>query len=410
MSENRPGLFGRMFGRSASPSAVEQRGLWTRTDGDLSINDPNQLVWLGSDTLAGILGRNAPAESLAVTTRATSLITGPLTAAPFRLVDDDTGEDLPTPRWLGDPMLLRPDARMVDGLAAFPHARRLTRSGFWREVVRSCVWQGMGALVYSVDSTGQPLAGTMRQIHPGALHMNAQSRWVLGAGGEELVFDREGYLQLGPSTYRIAVMRNPLSPVGEDGMSLGVFGLSPSSFATAATVDTYTRGTLSSGVPAGYLKVSNPAMTPEAAQALRADWLTQHGGDTRSIAVLGAMVEFTPISFSPVDAEAVALKRMSIGDIAFAFGLPPEVLGVSLANSSTYVNVGDTWARLKTFGLSTWISELEDLLSSLAPYGRSVRVDLSEFEGDMTTAAERQPAAPAPPQLAAVPQQEDEAV
>lgn len=407
-----PSFWQRVTGRSLTGS--EQRSLWARTDGDLLRNDPTQLVWLGPDNLAGLLARNAPAEALPVTTRATSLITGPLTASPYQLVDDASGEVLPTPRWLGDPMLLRPDARLVDGLAAFPHARRLTRSGFFKEVIRSCVWHGQGAFVYQVGSDGSPVAGTLRQVNPSALSISDRSHWILGTGADRVEFDREGWLDLGGVSYRIAVMRNPLSPIHEDGLARGVFGLSPSAFEVAATVDSYITGTFTSGVPAGLLKVSDPAFNQEKSNDLKARWMAAHGGDRRSVAVLSNLVDFQPLSFSPVDAEAVSIARQTIGQVAFAFGLPPEVLGVSLANSSTYVNVGDTWDRLKAFGLSLWISELEDLLSSLVPYGRSVRLDLSEFEAETTpTEAPRgrlaaRPAPPAQPAIAPAPEPAEE--
>jgi hypothetical protein len=282
-------------------------------------------------------------------------------------------------------MLLRPDARLVDGLAAFPHTKRLTRSGFFREVLRSCVWYGRGAFIFNPSTTGEPIAGTMRQIHPGALSINPDSRnWVLGVGNESVELNREGSAFIGPAEleYRISVIRNPLSPVAEDGSVLGVFGLSPSAFDMAASIDTYTSGTFRSGVPAGYLQVTTPGLQQAQADEMKAKWLAAHGGDRRSIAVLNATTEFKAISFSPVDAEAVAIKRMGIADIAMAFGLPPEVLGVSLSNSSTYVNIGDSWDRLRAFGLSSWISELEDVLSSLVPLSQVVQVDISAFQKD----------------------------
>ena len=380
----------------AGGPAAQERGLWTRTDGDLTLAGGEGTPYIGSDQWPGVLtrlalnGTNGAAtpESLPVTTRATSLITGPLTAAPYKVTDDATGADLPTPRWIADPMLMRPDARLLDGLQAFPHARRLTRSGFWREVVRSAVWYGQGAWVYQVGADGGPVAGTMRQINPATLSITDNSRWQMGVGLDRVTFDRDGYLDLGGVTYRIAVMRNPLSPVGADGLSLGVFGLSPDAFQTAATVDSYTAGTFSSGVPAGYLKVNAPSPTQAQVDNLKTRWMAAHGGERRSIAVLNSTTDFTPLSFSPVDAQAVQIKRMSIGDVAQAFGLPPEALGVSLANSNTYSNQQDSWDRLKAFGLSVWISELEDLLSSLVPYGRSVHVDFSEF---MVAATPAQP-------------------
>jgi hypothetical protein len=342
--------------------------------------------YTGYDTWPAVLngpGGSTP-ERLPVTTRATNLIVGPLTSAPYRLEVEATGEQLTTPRWLADPMLLRPDVRLSAGLAAFPHTRRLTRSGFFREVVRSCIWYGTGAFIFTPSAKGEPIAGTMRQVHPGALSINPDGNWVLGVGNEAVEFNRDGSVFIGPAEieYRIAVIRNPLSPVAEDGTVLGVFGLSPSAFEMASSIDTYTSGTFRSGVPAGYLKTLTPGMTQTQADTLKAKWLAAHGGDRRSIAVLNATTEFHPISFSPVDAEAVAIKRMGIGDVAMAFGLPPEVLGVSLSNSSTYVNVSDTWDRLRAFGLAAWISELEDVLSALTPLGQLVQVDISAFQKD----------------------------
>jgi hypothetical protein len=360
------------------------------------------LYYTGYDTWPAVLngpGQSSP-ERLPVTTRATNLIVGPLTAAPYRLEDALTGEQLPTPRWLLDPMLLRPDARLVDGLAAFPHTRRLTRSGFFREVVRTCIWYGIGAFVFNPSSTGEPVAGTMRQVHPGALSINSEGNWRLGVGNEAVDFNREGSAFIGGVEYRICVMRNPLSPVLEDGTVLGVFGLSPSAFEIASSIDSYTAGTFRSGVPAGYLRSLTPGLQQKQADELKAKWLAAHGGDRRSIAVLNSTTEFHPISYSPVDAEAVAIKRMGIGDVAMAFGLPPEVLGVSLSNSSTYVNVTDTWDRLRAFGLAPWISELEDALSALAPLGQVVQVDITAFQKDPIA-----PVVQPIPQLQAVPEQ-----
>lgn len=382
------GVIARMF------DGLQRRGLFSRTDGDLLVNNADQRVWIGADSLAALIQQNAPAEKLAVTTRATSLITGPLTAAPHLMVNDTTGE-VRRPRWLGDPMLLRSDARMVGGLQAYPAARRLSRAKFWGAVLQSCIWYGYGAYIYQPDPLGTPIAGTMRQVLPGAITIDAQSRWVIGVGGEQVTFDRDGSLQLGPVEYRISVMRNPLSPVYEDGSSLGVFELSPSAFGLSASVDSYLTTTFRSGVPAGFLKVNQPGFNDAQAKKMKREWLEAHGNDERSIAVLNATkVDFEALSISPVDANASGLKQLSIADVAYAFGLPPEVLGVAIAGGGTYQNITDQWSRLKTFGLSQWITEFEDTQSALVPWGWSVKVDLSEFEPDMTQ--QDPPARPAP--------------
>ena len=379
------GVIARVF------DGLQRRGLFSRTDGDMLVNNSLQRLWMGSDNFAALIQQNAPAERLSVTTRATSLITAPLTAAPHLLVNDTTGE-VRRPRWLGDPMLLRSDARMVGGLQAYPHARRLSRGKFWGAVLQSCIWYGYGAYIYQPDPLGTPIAGTMRQVLPGAIKIDSQSRWVIGIGDEQATFDRDGSLMLGDVEYRISVMRNPLSPVYEDGSSLGVFELSPSAFDLSASVDSYLRTTFRRGVPAGFLRVTQPGFNDDHAKKMKREWMEAHGNDEASIAVLNATkVDFEALSISPVDANASGLKQLSIADVAYAFGLPVAVLDVAINGSGSYINLGDQWSRLKTFGLAQWITEFEDTQSALVPWGWSVKIDLGEFEPDMT-----QKTAPAP--------------
>ena len=161
---------------------TETRGAYARTNADLTINQPDgfpsefpPVWWIGSDqlTLNGSWNRggwNDPlstqaAPDLAVVTRATSLIVGPLSASPYRVVSDGTiGQPIPSPPWVRDPMLLKPDARIVDSI--YPAVLRLSRSAFWGGVVRNALWYGLGAFLYIPDTTGQPLAGTMRLVDP----------------------------------------------------------------------------------------------------------------------------------------------------------------------------------------------------------------------------------------------------
>ena len=128
---------------------VAHRARYTRTSGDLmkggwepteGINPSGQppIYWMGLDSggLSYPIGPHGPwtngyAAGLPVVTRATSLITGPLTAAPFRVLELGFGGQ-PTyrPRWITDPMLLRPDARYAEDV--YPEVVKLPRSLVWR--------------------------------------------------------------------------------------------------------------------------------------------------------------------------------------------------------------------------------------------------------------------------------------
>lgn len=376
---------------------------------DMSVNNPDGYVaqyppvswldvsggngptdwWYGLDTggLAYPIGPHGPwtnHHAQPVVTRATTLIVGPLTAAPYRVLADGAfGTPIPTPRWITDPMLTRPDGRFID--SAYPDVLQLPRNQFWSAWVRNALWFGMGAFIYQPDDNGQPLAGTLRNVDPrflstkrddaGALH------WTLESGSTEpaAIFDREGVLDFGAIEYRICVLRNPLSPVDPDGISQGVFALNPDAFRLGQQIQTYMSGTFRSGVPNGYLKVETPGLTQPQADDLKAKWLTNHGGDRRSIAVLNSTTSFVPLNFSPVDAAIGEVKRLSIGDVAYAFGLSPETLGVTLANSATYQNIREAWLNHRDFGLSPWIASVQDTLTALLPGTQGVVVNLDGF-------------------------------
>jgi HK97 family phage portal protein len=352
--------------------------------------------WLGLDSGGGAspIGPNGPwgfgasAAGLPIVTRATSLIVSPLTAAPFRQVDLGDGSPQAAGRFLTDPMLLRPDARFIDSV--YPAVAKLPRSEFWGAWIRSALWWGVGGFICQEDLNGQPLAGTMRLVDPALLSTarddNGTLVWSLSAGtgraDEDVQFDRDGYVTLGTASYRLVTLRNPHSPVDTEGRSMGVFEMNPQAFGISQQVQDYTSGTFRSGVPAGYLKVDGAVgtgLTPEGASELRTNWLANHGGDRRSIAVLNAYTSFVPLNLSPVDAALGEVKRLSIADVAYAFALSPDNLGVSLSGSATYSNVRDHFQDLKDFGLAAWIAAVEDVLTALLAGSAGVRVNLDGF-------------------------------
>jgi HK97 family phage portal protein len=389
--------------RTRSPMAY--RAQYARTPNSFLVNDPDgfpsdfpPIWWHGLDSGGGRypIGPNGPytqsVGAVPAVLRATALITGPLTAAPFRVIEPGpaVGAPSPSPRWLLDPMLLRTDERF--GGPVYPEVSQLGRGAFFAEWIRSAIWFGLGAFVFTEDNAGQPLAGSLRNVHPRMLsttRVDGVLRWVLGSTeeSESITFDRDGYASIGPVRYRILVLRNPHSPVDTEGMSQGVFAQSPAVFSLAGQIDTYASGTFRSGVPAGYLQVKQPGLTEPMAQDLKARWLASHGGDRRSIAVLNSTTEFMPLNLSPVDAALDSVKRLNLADVAFAFGLDPMTLGAGLQNSATYSNLRDAWGNHRDFGLALWISAVQDALSALLPGDRAVGVNLDGFANP--TARER---------------------
>ena len=185
-------------------------------------------------------------------------------------------------------------------------------------------------------------------------------------------FNRDGML---PDGRRLITLRNPHSPVDEYGRARGVFDLNPDVFMAAWMIDQYLAGAFRAGVPNGYLKVTHPNITQEQANALKGRWMSAHGR-ARSIAVLNASTEFVPLTWSPVDANVQEMKRLAMADVAFAFGIAPEVLGISLGLSGTYSNIKDWWRLHRDFSLSGWVDQIGGVLTSLMPDATNVSVDL----------------------------------
>jgi HK97 family phage portal protein len=389
----------------------QQRATYARTGLDFLVNSPDgfpsdyppgwppdaPLWWNGLDSGGGAypIGPNGPYATatggVPAVIRATALITGPITSAPFRAMAGT--QQAVEPRWLTDPMLLRPDARYP--APPLSEVTQLPRSLFWAEWLRSAIWWGVGAFICREDGQGQPLPGTLYNIDARQLSTERDSggalHWVYSnSDSERLVFDRDGYFPAdsdAPFRYRIVVLRNPHSAVDMEGCSLGVFAMSPSVFGLAAQIDSYSQGTFRTGVPAGYLKVNTPGLTQPAATELKQRWMAAHGGDRRSVAVLNATTDFQPLNLSPVDAALDSVKRLNLADVAFAFALDPMTLGAGLQNSATYTNLRDAWANHRDFGLAPWTAAVEDTLSALMPGTQSVRVNLDGFANP--TPAER---------------------
>lgn len=380
--------------RTRTSRTLAVRAQYARSPNNFLVNDPDgypsdfpPIWWLGLDSGGGAypIGPHGPwragVQAIPAVIRATALITGPLTAAPFHVTDGITRVD--TPRWLLDPMLVRPDERFG---GAWPVAVQLARGEFWSEWIRSAIWWGLGGLLFVEDNAGLPLAGTLRIAHPKTLSTQRDAGgalcWQLDPAdgySEPITFDRDGRMRIGGVVWRLVVLRNPHGPTDPEGMTPGTFEMSPDAFRLAGQIDTYSSGTFRSGVPAGYLKVTAPGLTQPAADDLRTRWLASHGGDRRSIAVLNSTTEFHALNLSPVDAALDQVKRLNLADCAFAFGLDPMTLGAGLNNSATYTNLRDAWANHRDFGLAPWIAAVDDTLSALMPGTQAVHVNLDGF-------------------------------
>ena len=345
--------------------------LRTATDGrDILLNDPDgwevDQPWLwwtgpaGSDGTGGPFGNPPPGAdgsalltSLPAVTRCTSIICDTIAGLPWQVFRGF--EQLPTPEWVGDPQGLRPDQRIVD--PATLDEVRLSAVEFWTQWIVAALWFGDGFVYAPVrDATTGAPKPPLWQLHPYDVEVRDGSYWV-----GDVPLPAGSVIQLrGQAPYWNGHGRGVLT---NHGMDLGL----------AATIRTYASGVYTTGVPAGYLKSSQPNMTADQAQNLKAAWLAQHGGAKRSIAVLNATTEFHPISISPVDAQLDASRTWGLRDVALAFGVPAYMLGVP-GDSSTYANIESRMIELRTFTLLPWQRRIESVLDAQLPRGTELKI------------------------------------
>jgi HK97 family phage portal protein len=355
-----------------NPIDTSRRGgrVHIRTDGrDVLENTPDgwevDAPWLwwtgpaGGDGTGGPFGLPLSTEdptgftTMAAVGRCTSIICDTIADLPW-YVRRGTYERLPTPDWIADPQMLRADQRIVDPSTLWD--ARLSAVEFWGQWICSALWWGDGYVYVPVrDENGAPKP-PLWILHPHDVTIEGGGYWV----GET------------PLPSNSVIHLRGMLPYW-DAHGKGVIGTCGAELGLASLVRQYASGVFVSGVPAGYLKSTQPSMDAEGAAKLKAAWLAQHGGAKRSIAVLNSTTEFHPISISPVDAQLNSAREWSLRDIAMAFNIPPYKLGVP-GDSSTYANVESRNRELVSETLMPFIRRCESSLEAQLPRGTTLRV------------------------------------
>lgn len=389
---------GRM--RRMTAERVAMRKFLYATDGrDIMANTPDgwevgaPMVWwdgpAGGDGSGGPWGNPPPgadvnpwvygAAAMPAVTRCTNLIASTIAGLPWR-VQRDT-EQLPVPPWIDDPQLLRPDGRL--GRTALLQPARLSAVEFRTQWITSALWFGDGYIYAPVrDANGAPIP-PLWLISPQRVRIDAGGNYYLPETGSLLDYSGDVLPRVDFDPNELIHLRG--NPPYLNGHGQGVITSAGPEMGLAATVRNYAYGQFKAGVPAGFLKVNAPNLTQEQSDALKQKWMAAHGSSRRSIAVLNATTDFTPIGISPLDAQLSDAREWSLRDTAMAFGVPQWFLGVA-SKDDTYTNVESRFIELRTYSLLPWIRRIEACLDAEFPMGTDLRVSTAGLErGDTTT-------------------------
>lgn len=133
----------------------------------------------------------------------------------------------------------------------------------------------------------------------------------------------------------------------------------------------------SSAVPTGLLRSLNPDLKEAEAQELKDSW--RKSQETRSVAVLNPLTEFTPIAWNPTETQLLEARQYTLNEWANVFGVAVTYAGGE-NSSRVYANIEDQGLDLLKFGaVGDIIAEFEAVLTMLSPRGQYVKANLDHL-------------------------------
>ncbi|MFM2437358.1 MAG: hypothetical protein RLZ55_167 [Actinomycetota bacterium] len=347
--------------------------------GPIGPNGPTKGNWPGQlpQTYWSQGGRGG--DMVAAITRCTQMIVNPIIDTMWRVRRYNDPEITPgLPTWIYAPMMA--GKIQGPGQAIYPAGKRLDSRSFWATALTQAIWWGRSAFVYQEDSSGQPKAGTLLLMNPFLLSVDETGHWLIDAYGQEpLRTDHDGGFVLGGIQWRLKVMRGlPPNGGGDDDFMGGVLIRHAKAFSVATHIQGYSDEIFHSGVPSGILSVTTANLTPQQAQRLRDDWEQAHG-DRRGVAVLNSSVAYNPVMWNPVETDVAAVRRASMQDVAWAFGLSSATALDIADNSMTYANISSRNLQLVQETLRGWASVLMETFTTILPAGQRLEVDWADY-------------------------------
>lgn len=130
------------------------------------------------------------------------------------------------------------------------------------------------------------------------------------------------------------------------------------------------------GVPSVAVVAPQTEISTGQAIAAKDRWEEKFEGPGRRPAILPNGTQVIPLGWSPIDAQMVEARKMSLVDVANAFNLDPYWLGAA-SSSHTYKSPGPMYLDLMRTSLNPVMTDLELVWSLLwiPPSGRSVAFD-----------------------------------
>ena len=244
-----------------------------------------------------------------------------------------------------------------------------TPQAFWAGLTSSLLLYGNAiSIVTSTDRLGWP--ATLKPIHP--------TLAAVRFAGNPMAPDISAWYLAG-QVYDPSEVWHVKSHFGRPGWPLGrgILDVDGESVALQLALQSYASAYFNGGgMPSGILKIHRPEITQAQADAAKASWMGKYSG-APTVAVLNELVDFTPVSFNPIDSQMIESRQMGLVDIANLFQVPPSKVGASVGGG-TYRNAEMEEVQARNDAVAQWTSLVEQAASiELLPRGQRLVWDLS---------------------------------
>lgn len=161
----------------------------------------------------------------------------------------------------------------------------------------------------------------------------------------------------------------PISPLESQRNTIGM----------AIAMDRFLSQFYGEGATPSSVLETDQAMSKEAAEILRDTWEDSHYKRRRP-AVLTNGLKWRPVTTSAADMQMLEHREAIVRDIARTYRVPLHLINGTGGDSQTYQNIESAGINFVRYTLLPYMRRLEDVLSSMLPYGQKVRFNADEFQ------------------------------
>lgn len=198
-----------------------------------------------------------------------------------------------------------------------------------------------------------------------AITKDGKTTWAVGGHQEEL-WTEGGQLWHVPSWMIMPGTSEGIDPISKAAADVGL-GLAARNYGA----EWFRAG----GHPTAVLETDQP-VTGDIAGEVQKRWVEGIEGGGRVPRVLGSGWKYQALQVTPDQAQMLGMLQANTADVCRYFGVPPEEIGSSSGDSTTYANVEGRGVQLLR-NMAPWLGLTQRMWSALLPRPQFVRLDPS---------------------------------